>query len=128
MNLSRLSITYLLNFYHLSSPKPQMPQYMLLTFKNSFIFSILHGKHRAGACGCSLKRNGVDEINGEKNHSLLHNLVQVMERAPHGLTFFLWLFLFFSRYSFSFIILKLLIEQRKRGEQKLEELIVSRIA
>lgn len=42
----------------------------------------------------------MDEINGEKNHSLLHNLVQVMERAPHGLTFFLWLSLFFFQIFF----------------------------
>lgn len=95
-----LSVTCLVHFYCLSSPKPQIPQYRVLTFKNSFICSILHGKHRSGACGCSLKGNGVDEIDGEKSSSLLHNLVQVVERAPHGLTFFLWLSLFFQIFFF----------------------------
>lgn len=79
---SRLLFTCLLHFHHLSSPQPQVPQHMLSAVKNSFICFVLHGKRRAGACGCSSQRNGGDEIDSEKNHFLLDNLMQViMERA-----------------------------------------------
>lgn len=35
--LSRLSLSFLLRFHHLSSPKPQMPLHRLKTVKNSFV-------------------------------------------------------------------------------------------
>ena len=63
---SRLPPTCLLHFHHLSSPKPQMPQHMLSAVENSFVCFILHGKHSAGACGCSSRRDGGDEIDVRK--------------------------------------------------------------
>lgn len=101
------SWTFLLVFLHLSPPLPP-PVFSKTTDTTAhalgyrkFNCFILHGKHRPGACGCSSQRTREDEIVGEKNHSWLGNLVQIiMERAACGLNSFLSYF-YFSRCTFS---------------------------
>lgn len=122
--LSSLPFISLVHLCHLSSPEPQTSQHMLSTLKNSFIGFSLHGKHRAGACGCSSHRNGGDEIDDEKNHSLLANSVQViMETAAVG--FFFYLYLYFSTCSLSFSPHFEItgVTKGEKGEQKLDVLL-----
>lgn len=106
--LSSLPFICLLYLRHLSSPEPQMSQHMLSTIKNSFIGFSLHGKHRAGACGCRSQRNGGDEIDDEKNHSLLIQCSLLWKQLLWA-SFSIFICIFPPVLFLSLIILKLLI-------------------
>lgn len=75
-----------------------MAEYMLIGCGELNCF-ILPGKSRSGAQNSQGKREC--EIDGEKNHSLLGNLVPItVERAAWGLNFFPSLSLFSQMFSF----------------------------